>query len=98
LFKAKLEIVNIEKEAVEEDPRKIRNQNFIESNLLDLKHEMVILTEDDSHGALQKYFTNHIPDLVVLYPRKQNFIQSLFHKSMTKSMAFHSNAPLMIIH
>lgn len=97
-FKAGLEIVNVERPEVEDKPIKERNYNFMESVLVDLKHETIILKEDDSHNALRNHFNQHTTDLIILNPKKQNFVQSLFHKSMTKQMAFHGKTPLLIVH
>lgn len=97
-FSAALEIVNIEKPLVESDPLWIRNRNFMESVLNDINHETVVLNENDALEALQKYFANHHADLIVLNPKKQNFFQSLFHKSVTKALAFHVKSPMLIVH
>ncbi|MCC6371412.1 MAG: hypothetical protein IT236_10445, partial [Bacteroidia bacterium] len=95
---AKLEVVNVEKPGMEEEPLRIRNMHFMESNLLDINHTTTVLSEKDSYEALPEYFMSNKPDLILLNPKKQNFIVSLFHKSMTKTMAFHVKAPMLIVH
>ena len=37
-------------------------------------------------------------DLVIVIPKKHNLIESLFIKSHTKELAFHSHCPLLIVH
>ena len=96
-FNADLEIINVEKQN-EDPPIRARNYNFMESNLKDLKHQTIILQDDDDQNTLENYFKNKRPDLIVLNPKKQNFLQSLFHKSMTKKMIFHMKAPMLIVH
>ncbi len=96
-FNSKLEVVNIEKPSPEEDPLRIRNYNFMESNLEEVKHETVVLTRENSQETLLDYFENHQTDLLILNPKKHNFIQSLFHKSMTKRMIFHLKVPMLIL-
>ncbi len=98
LFNAKLEIVNIEKPEMETDPLRIRNLNFMESILTDVDHETIVVNENNAHEALQNYFMNHHADLIVLNPKKQNFFQAMFHKSMTKTLAFHVKSPMLIVH
>jgi nucleotide-binding universal stress UspA family protein len=37
-------------------------------------------------------------DLVIIIPKKHNLIESLFIKSHTKELAFHSHKPLLVVH
>ncbi len=37
-------------------------------------------------------------DIVIVLPKKHGILDSLFHKSHTKALAFHSHIPLVVIH
>lgn len=37
-------------------------------------------------------------DIIIAIPKKRSFIESLFHKSHTNSLAFHSHKPLLLVH
>jgi hypothetical protein len=37
-------------------------------------------------------------DIVVVVPKKHGFLDSLFHKSHTKELAFHCHLPLLAVH
>lgn len=99
LFNAELEVVNVERRSVEDPPIRTRNLNFLETLLTNVKHRLVVLNGDEgSEETLRNYFDNHPTDLIVLNPKKQNFLQAPFHKSMTRAMAFRSKVPLLIVH
>lgn len=53
--------------------------------------------EDVAEG-LEKYANESKADLVVLFTTRRNFIEKLFHKSITKDMVLHSKKPLLIFH
>lgn len=97
-LKAKLEIVNVERPSVEDPPIRIRNYNFMQSLLENTEYKLTVLTNDDSHEALKDHYMSSDTNWVLLNPTKQNFIQALFHKSMTKTLAFHVKKPMLIVH
>ncbi len=55
--------------------------------------ECVFFSDGVNHFA-----ENNDVDLVVVIPKKHNLIESLFIKSHTKELAFHSHIPLMVVH
>ena len=54
----------------------------------------------DTHftEAINHFADNNAIDLVVTIPKKHGLFEGLFKKSHTKSLAFHSHLPLMVIH
>lgn len=55
------------------------------------------IAEDVADG-LQAYANESKSDLIVLLTTKRNFIEKLFHKSVTKDLVLHSKKPLLIYH
>ena len=47
--------------------------------------------------SIEKYIEKNKIDMLVMISHKRNFIKSLFHRSMTKKMAYHSSIPLLAI-
>jgi nucleotide-binding universal stress UspA family protein len=41
---------------------------------------------------------NHPIDMLIMLPKKHSFFASLFHKSQSKEMAYHSHIPLLALH
>lgn len=99
VFNSELEVVNVEKPKEEDPPIRMRNYNFLQSIMVGYKHEVIILKgEADSQEILKNYFDKNKTDLIILNPKKQSFIEALFHKSMTRALAFHLSTPMLIVH
>jgi nucleotide-binding universal stress UspA family protein len=56
--------------------------------------------EKDDHftEAINKFATENQIDLIIVIPKKHGFFESIFKRSHTKALAFHSHIPLMTIH
>lgn len=54
----------------------------------------------DTHftEAINHFADEHAIDLIITIPKKHGLFEGLFKKSHTKSLAFHSHVPLMVIH
>ena len=48
--------------------------------------------------GLNKYIEEVNADLLVMATTHRNFLEALFHRSLTKQMVFHTRVPLMILH
>ncbi len=69
-----------------------RNYFFTPVNQINFK----ILTDKKVERGLEEYLTENEVDLVVVTPKERKFIEKLFHKSMTKKLAFHSKIPVLV--
>ncbi len=47
--------------------------------------------------SIEKYITKNKIDVLVMISHKRNFLKSLFHRSMTKKMAYHVSVPLLAL-
>jgi nucleotide-binding universal stress UspA family protein len=98
VFDAELEIVNVEKPLVEVTVQKAQTNMFIERKLENTHHKTVHITGDNVAHDLESYFASHYTDIILLNPKKHNLFYNLFHKSVTKELAFHSKLPILSIH
>ena len=48
--------------------------------------------------AINDFAAAYRADITIVIPKKHNFLESVFKKSHTKELAFHSNIPLMAVH
>ena len=46
---------------------------------------------------LNEFIDNENINMMVMYKPKQNFFESIFHKSFTKEMSMHVEVPLLIL-
>jgi len=54
--------------------------------------------EDEEVGVgIESFIESHHIDLLALMPRNKNLFERLFHKSITRIMAFHTRIPLLAI-
>lgn len=52
----------------------------------------------DLPSAINEYASNNNPSLVISIHKMRGFIASLFHKSVTKSLAWRCDVPLLVLH
>lgn len=53
---------------------------------------------NDVEQSLLEFLEHHKIDMLVMRAHKRGFFEGLFHKSLTKKMAYHSSVPLLIYH
>jgi nucleotide-binding universal stress UspA family protein len=95
---AKTFILNIvapeEKPSTEKAIAGIKLESIFDS----MEHSMHFPENDDITYAINDFVEKHNIDLLIMIPKKYNIFTSIFHKSNTKRMAFHSHIPLLTIH
>ncbi len=95
---AKTFILNIvspeEKPSTEKAIAGIKLESIFDS----MEHSLHFPENDDITYAINDFVEKHNIDLLIMIPRKHNIFTSIFHKSNTKKMAFHSHIPLLTIH
>jgi len=69
-----------------------RNYFFTPVNQLNFQ----VLTDKKVEHGLEEYLTDNKIDLVVVTPKERKFIEGLFHRSITKKLAFHSKIPVLV--
>ncbi len=87
------------------DPEFRRNteEGKVESMLLDnimrdYPHEYVFSLREDFADAINEFAEEHEVDMVITFPKKHGWFESLLHPSHTKELAFHSELPVMVMH
>ncbi|MBT33168.1 MAG: hypothetical protein CMO01_26200 [Thalassobius sp.] len=69
-----------------------RNYFFTPVNQLNFK----MLADKKVEHGLEEYMKENEIDLMVVTPQERGFIEKLFHKSVSKSLAYHSKIPVLI--
>ena len=60
--------------------------------------EFHFVVNTDFAGAINTFAEENHADIVMVIPKKHSFLASVFNKSHTKDLAFHSKIPLMAVH
>ncbi|MGE0636854.1 MAG: universal stress protein [Bacteroidia bacterium] len=63
-----------------------------------VKHAYSFIENDDKAMGIDEYLHTNNPDLLVMLERKTGFFKSIFHRSITKQMAFHTHVPMLVLH
>ena len=53
--------------------------------------------EDTVEGIMEFALANQA-SMIILIPKNQGFLEGLFHRSVTKKLAYHSSIPLLVLH
>ena len=81
-----------------EDAREI---NFAEEKLRKKYSDLVIKTEHLSgrhfDESINDYIDNNQIDMLVMTTHKRSFIESIFNRSLTRKMSYHSKVPILAI-
>ncbi|MES2648737.1 MAG: universal stress protein [Bacteroidota bacterium] len=96
-FKANLVVVHNDPDKTAFNPDKYRNNVMVSEMFHELQPEFVQVAEAHFAEAINHFVDNHSIDMLLAVPKKQNWLDSIFHPSHTKQLAFHSHVPLLCI-
>ena len=63
-----------------------------------IKHKLITIQDNDVPEAIKVYLQLNKPDVLIINPKKHDLFEKIFHKSVTKKLAFHSSIPVLSIH
>jgi nucleotide-binding universal stress UspA family protein len=66
--------------------------------LVDLKHDLNVSVNEDPIKSIEQYTLKYPVDLLAMVSLKGNLFYRLFHKSVTKKIAMHTDTPMLIMH
>ncbi|WP_317897710.1 universal stress protein [Aurantibacillus circumpalustris] len=98
IFDAELEIVTIDNNDQELVFDKSETYTFVENRLQGVKHKQVHIEDKNVSKALEYYFKFHKTDVVMVNPKKHTLLEKLFTKSITKTLAYTLEVPILVVH
>jgi len=97
-FNAKIHLMNVLDEgkmtSVDEAVAGLKLDNILE----DIEHDFHFENSNDKAGAIEQFVETHSIDMLAAVPRRNNFFDSIFHRSVTRKLALHSKVPLLVMH
>ena len=82
----------------------IDNQTVIEAkkrisdHLKGIPHRFEVLSGENVEDTLLKFASEDRADMIALMSRNYSFFESIFHKSVTTKVAYHSKLPYLALH
>lgn len=96
--KSKLFILNINQKQKEISDEENFETLMLDTLLYELKPEYHFIENENFMDGINTFVLDNQIDLIISIPKKHGLFESLFKRSYTKKLAFHSFVPLLSIH
>lgn len=80
------------------DIEKAKITSGLENLLEGVKHSYHDIVNDDIIEGIEEFIEENDIKILAMILRQLNFIDSIFHKSLTKEMAMHTKIPMLALH
>jgi len=70
----------------------------LDHQLEEIEHTFHFEYGQDKVQSIENYVNTHDIDLLAVVPRRNNFFDAIFHRSVTRKLALHSKVPLLAMH
>jgi nucleotide-binding universal stress UspA family protein len=97
-FHAELEVLNVDYNSKHFKPDTPEQSLLLHTLLEDLKPKYFFINNPVVEDGISEFAENNNIDLLVVIPKKHKLLDSLFQKSHTRQLAFHSHIPIASIH
>lgn len=95
-FDSKIYVLNIKRK---KESVTINDQmgTKLESQINNVEHVYYFPEKEDLADGIHEFATEHDADIVAVIPHHYNLIEGMFHKSISKRLAFNTNVPLLAL-
>lgn len=69
----------------------------MDAKLGSVYHKFDVINNSDIEDGINEFVANHSCDLLAVMPKNHGFLESLFHKSITRSLTMHTQIPLLVL-
>lgn len=94
---ASMVVAHNDPEAAAFDPNEMQSNLQVKSLFHDFKPSFVTLRQEDFTEAIEAFVSQEKIDMLLVIPKKHSWLQSLFYRSHTTRLAFHSHIPMMCV-
>jgi nucleotide-binding universal stress UspA family protein len=96
-FNAELHILNTgNKEVFDADL--VFESGLMQEMTMSLNPQFHFINNENTDEGIMDFAEKNQIDLLIVLPRRYNFLSSIFHKSHTKQLVLHSHVPVMALH
>jgi len=72
--------------------------HWMDINCPDVEYINKVIHHEDVEEGLHDYARGNKIDLVIMSSKKRSFLENIFHSSVSKKMAMHTDIPIMVLH
>lgn len=80
--------------SVDEAVEGLKLDHFLE----EIEHTFHFENSNDKAQAIENYLNTHNIDFLAVVPRKNNFFDAIFHRSVTRKLTLHTKVPMLAMH
>lgn len=95
---AKLFVLNIDHNNKDYKPETLNETFALHEILKDFNPEFQYVDSKEFADATNSFVEKNNVDMIITIPKKHGFFESIFRKSHTKELAYHTHVPLLCIH
>ena len=96
-FNADIHILNISESKEPERDDDLASMEIFQHRFNNIKHDYKFHLGKDIEGGICEYVQTNKISLLAAMPRKHNFFEKIFKKSLTNKLTFHTNVPLLLL-
>lgn len=97
-FKSHIHLMNVLDEGkmttVDEAVEGLKLDHILE----EIEHTFHFENSSDKAQAIENYLNTHNIDMLAVVPRKNNFFDAIFHRSVTRKLTLHTKVPMLAMH
>ena len=100
LFHSKIIVMNVKRKNELVTAEESNERMKVENQLTDVEHiyySQYFPENNDLVNGINDFVKSHEADMIAMVPHKHNLIERLFHRSISKQMAFHTNIPIIAL-
>lgn len=96
-FGSKIYVVNVKQKKESVSMEEAVAGVKLENKLNDVEHIYYFPEKEDLVEGINEFVQEHQADMVAIIPHRYSLMERLFHKSISKKMAFHTHIPLLAL-
>jgi len=96
-FGSKIYVVNVKQKKESVSMEEAVAGVKLENKLNDVEHIYYFPEKEDLVEGINEFVQEHQADMVAIIPHHYSLMERLFHKSISKKMAFHTHIPLLAL-
>lgn len=93
---ARLIILNVDRDGARFDPDAIKEMKHLHQLWDEQQPEYYYTDHEDIAKGIMEFAGQQRAELIITIPKQYGFFESIFHRSMTKKLAYHTHLPLLL--